>query len=454
MMRSVRGKLVLSLALTVVLTAVSLIALSLYIYRENSLHERAIRLLAWGQVVGDLGREARSQIAEFSERSDARILLLDREGRVNTDSSGGRFTGQLFQHREVRTALTTGKTAQGVSKLPEDGWVMYVTVPVMTGKEVTGLVFLSHDINDIYEGLRRFAWRLSGVTLFVLVLVIILGYFLAGKATASLQEMTKAIRLMGKGYLRQRLRVRGTDEVARLAEAFNEMSQELEKGDEELRAFVANASHELRSPVSAMKTLVEAAMVQIKEGKEREYLEDIDKETDRLTKLLQDLLVLARLEDRTFTWEPARVNLSLCVKLVVESFRTTAKKRKIRLQEEITPDLFVWGQAVLLERLVYNLLDNALKYTNATGRVKVSLSQEGEEFLLKIADTGIGIPAPARELVWQRFFRLDKARSRELGGSGLGLSLVRQIAELHRATLELASEEGQGTSITVTFHKV
>ncbi len=308
--------------------------------------------------------------------------------------------------------------------------------------------------NDIYEELRRFAWRLSGVTLFVLVLVIILGYFLAGKATASLQEMTKAIRLMGKGYLRQRLRIRGTDEVARLAEAFNEMSKELEKGDEELRAFVANASHELRSPVSAMKTLVEATMVQIKGGKEREYLEDIDKETDRLTKLLQDLLVLARLEDRTFTWEPARVNLSLFVKLVVESFRTTAKKRKIRLQEEITPDLFVWGQAVLLERLVYNLLDNALKYTNATGRVKVSLSQEGEEFLLKIADTGIGIPVPAQELVWQRFFRLDKARSRELGGSGLGLSLVRQIAELHRARLELASEEGQGTSITVTFHKV
>ncbi len=225
---------------------------------------------------------------------------------------------ELFLFKEDEQAIYVDR-----SKWLVEGWVMYVTVPVMVGKKVTGLVFLSHDINDIYYDLKSFSWRLLGLAFLVLFVVIVISYYLAGKATAPLKELTKAIQLMGQGYLRQRLDVRGTDEVACLA--------------------------------------------------------------------------------------------------------------------------------TLLERLVYNLLDNALKYTNEKGSIEVNLYQAAEEIVFEVVDTGMGIPEHAQNLVWQRFFRLDKARSREQGGSGLGLSLVRQITELHRAQIDLISEEGVGTKIKVIF---
>lgn len=452
MMKSVRGKLILFLSSAAIITALCLITLSLYIYRGNALQERAGRLVAWGTIVGDMGTNTHLELVELSERSAARILILNEKGVVTADT-GAEYEGQLFEHAEVREGLATGEPRYGVHRFSPGGWVIYVSVPVMSGRNPTGLVLLAQDINDVYAELSKFGWRLTGLACLVLLFLIVLGSLFAGRATTPLVNMTKAVQLMGQGYLRQQLPVRGKDEIARLAQAFNEMSLELEKGDEELRAFVANASHELRSPVSAMKTLVEAALMEGQEEKRREYLKDINQETDRLAKLLQDLLALAKIENRSLEWEPVRVNFSFSVGAVVEKLLPLARERKIHLEKKVEPDLYVWGQTVLLERLVFNLLENALKYTNEMGRVEVALTQAGEEIQLTVADTGIGIPAPAQELVWQRFYRLDKARSRELGGVGLGLALVKQIADLHRAQISLSSKEGEGTTITVTFGK-
>jgi signal transduction histidine kinase len=328
---------------------------------------------------------------------------------------------------------------------------MYVTVPIIFGKGTTGVVFLSHDINDIYSEMASFGWKLAGVALGFMLIIILLGYLMAGKIVAPLVELTKAIKLMGEGYLRQRLVVRGNDEVARLAGSFNEMSRELEKGDEELRAFVANASHELRSPVSSLKALAEAAIIQPENEKVHEFLGDMNNEIDRLARLIQELLMLSRLENRKFTWEPERTDFSSCVKNTVERLKGEAQKKNITFYHKIEKNLYLKGQGILLERLVHNLIDNAIKYTNEEGNVSVTAYRTTEGIVLKVADSGIGIPLHARELVWERFYRQDKARSREMGGAGLGLTLVRQIAELHRAGIELESEEGKGTVFTVLF---
>lgn len=456
-LKSLRGKLIIVLFLLTTLTAVSLTAAAYYTYRENALRDRAARLLAWAQMAGELSMEnltpqEKESLMDFSQRAQARILLLDEEGIVQADSSSAEFYGRRFAHEEVRSTLDYGVTARGIHYLVDEGWVMYLTAPVLQEKEIQGVVFLSHAIDDLFAELRLFIWRLAALTAGIMVFVALLGGILAGKLVNPLEKMTQAVQMMAKGYLRQRLPVHGSDELAQLAKAFNEMSRELEKGDEELRTFVANASHEIRSPIGSLKVLIEALLARPDREAAFYYecLEEMNRETDRLTALVRDLLFLARLEDRKMEWRLETVNLSQVVREVAGQFYSAAKAKDLQLAVEVEKDLSMPGHPRLLERLVYNLLDNAVKYTKE-GVVQVALRKEQRGIVLKVADTGEGIPQHLQPLVWQRFYRVDAARSREKGGTGLGLSLVRQIVELHKGDIALKSTEGKGTTVDVVL---
>ncbi len=216
---------------------------------------------------------------------------------------------------------------------------------------------------------------------------------------------------------------------------------------------MANASHELRSPLSAIKALVEGMLAVPLQNPEfyREYLLDINKQVDRLAKLINDLLVLSRLENRSLDWQPQKVNFFETVRMVTLRLHTQFRERDLKAVNSIEKNLFVLGQERLLERLVYNLLENAVKYNKEGGEICLSLYAREDTLVLEISDTRLGIPEHLQPLVWQRFFRVDPARSRELGGTGLGLALVKQIADLYQARIALKSEEGKGTTISVFF---
>jgi signal transduction histidine kinase len=221
------------------------------------------------------------------------------------------------------------------------------------------------------------------------------------------------------------------------------------------REFVAHASHELKSPVASMQTLAEALRHAIREdpAAARRFADRIEFESARLGRLIGDLLDLSRLEDPEKVPQEL-VDLSAGAKRVIEDADSEAMTKKIAVQSEISDRIFVKGDESQMVVLVRNLVENALRYTSEGGRVSVDVYQEGDTAVVRVSDNGIGIPLEAQARVFERFYRVDRARSRDRGGTGLGLAIVKHVAELHGGTVQLESELGRGSIFTARIPAV
>jgi two-component system phosphate regulon sensor histidine kinase PhoR len=217
------------------------------------------------------------------------------------------------------------------------------------------------------------------------------------------------------------------------------------------RDFVANASHELKTPVAAVRALAETLQTALPEDPEAGYrfATRIAREAERLDALARDLLDLSRVERGTLDVEP--VDLVGLVKEVVGGYADRAEERRIRLSTELQPGIAVRGDRAQLGLLLSNLVDNALRYTAAKGTVCVRLDAAEGRAVLQVADSGEGIPAGELPRIFERFYRVDKARARQTGGTGLGLAIVRHVAEAHGGTVRADSELARGTTFTVTL---
>jgi two-component system phosphate regulon sensor histidine kinase PhoR len=217
------------------------------------------------------------------------------------------------------------------------------------------------------------------------------------------------------------------------------------------RDFVANASHELKTPVAAVRALAETLLTALPEDPEagRRFAVRIGREAERLDVLARDLLDLSRVERGTLDVEP--VDLVGLVKEVVGGYADRAEERRIRLSTELRPNVAVRGDRAQLGLLLSNLIDNALRYTPAKGTICVRLDATEGRSVLQVADTGEGIPAGELPRIFERFYRVDKARDRQTGGTGLGLAIVRHVAEAHGGEVRVDSELSRGSTFTVTL---
>lgn len=282
------------------------------------------------------------------------------------------------------------------------------------------------------------------------------GYWFAARNLAPLDSMAAQASRISGSNLDARLEIGdAAAELTTLASSFNELLARIDQSFEGMRRFVADASHELRTPVAVIRGEADVALANDRSATEyRESLTIILDESRRLSVLVDDLLNLARadasritLRTRPFYWNDL---LSECCR----SMQSLAAARRIDLVYRAAhdmPDLPFDGDEELLRRMTLNLLDNAIRYTLPGGRVSAELEGRADGVLLRISDTGIGIPPEAAPYVFERFFRADKARSRENGGFGLGLAIVKWIAESHRGVVDLASQPGAGSVFTVTL---
>jgi two-component system sensor histidine kinase SenX3 len=215
------------------------------------------------------------------------------------------------------------------------------------------------------------------------------------------------------------------------------------------RQFVANASHELKSPVASLQALAEAVRQAVGDDPHsaERFATRLVAEADRLSRLIADLLDLSRLEDPA-TISDASIDLSSIAREVIEQTEPAAREKRITITAQVSSDAWVRGDEHQLGLLVRNLLDNAVRYTHEGGSVWVDVYREGDEVVVRVADDGIGIPLQAQARVFERFYRVDKDRSRERGGTGLGLSIVKHVAELHGGHVSLQSELGEGSTFT------
>ncbi len=429
-------------------------------YYMNNLEDSLERsgLLASEFVVGHLRGQVDSvrlsALAEnMSRQAQARVIFTDQQGIVVGDSIRiGGLLNQSLENELVKNALAGNLNSSiGYSERIQHQ-VIYLAVPVIEAdNSVTGVVFLSASLEDVYrilDDIRRFLFLAT-----VLAMAVVGGgsVALARRFTGPLEGLTAATRKMAEGKLDQHIEFSSGDEIGRLAEQFNIMAKRLNYYTSNLKKFAADVAHEVRTPLTTMSLLTKALKEhEMEPEQQKEFIEDLDSELDRLTALVSDLLELSKLEKNDI--QPEEVMLDLLLRDVIGEYQYRFARAGLDLIDGIPMQTVkVYGAPLQLRQVISNLLDNAMNYTSAGGTVTVSLSLEETEVITKIEDTGCGIPEEDLNYIFERFFRVDRARSREEGGTGLGLAIVSEIIAKHGGKVWVESEEGVGSSFYFTL---
>jgi heavy metal sensor kinase len=286
-----------------------------------------------------------------------------------------------------------------------------------------------------------------------LIAVCICGWFLAGRVLNPVENITRAMRKINAENLNQRLPIgRARDEISRLAETFNSMLSRLEESFRRVNQFSGDASHELRTPLTILKGETEVALRWAKDPDEfRKMLESSMEEIDRMGRIIEDLLILAKSEAGGKSLEIKEISLSDLLQELYLQAKTLGEPKNIQpeLKLDVTEEIRMRGDELRLRQLFLNLISNAVKYTPEGGKVEITLATRGKEAVVTVSDTGIGIPAEHLPHIFDRFYRIDKARNREDGGTGLGLAIVQSLAHAHDGRIAVSSIPGEGSTFTV-----
>ncbi|HEX7128217.1 MAG TPA: heavy metal sensor histidine kinase [Thermodesulfobacteriota bacterium] len=333
--------------------------------------------------------------------------------------------------------------------------IRLLTAPLVDGRRVTGVMQIGVSLAPAEVTLARLATALALGCAAALVVAAVGGYWLAGVALRPIDAMVSAASSISHTDLSRRLpEPPYRDELARLAQTFNAMIARLEEAFARLDRFAADASHELRTPLTILRGEVDLALRHPRTPEEyREVLASNRDEIDRMATIVDQLLLLARAEKGQLVLAREPVRLDRLVEETVRQWRDLAVQSGLTLVLEPPPPLVVLGDELRLRELLLNLLENARKYTPAGGRITVRLAADEAARVARISveDTGVGIPADSVPRLFDPFFRADAARARDAGGSGLGLTLVKRIADLHGGSVTVDSEVGKGTRFTVSL---
>jgi len=339
---------------------------------------------------------------------------------------------------------------------------MDIAVPITAGGNGAGFVVYIIDNKQTVQSLNTEVLSLIlEAVLIGFAIAIAISLIVSKTLLSPIQGMTKAAEAMADGDFSRKIRVESEDEIGILAKTFNDMATQIETMLEELknaeklrREFVANVSHELRTPLTSIRTYAETISdsESIPQDTEEEFLRVIINECDRMTKIVQDLLVLSRLDSGNSKLTVEWFSIEKSVRDVYAAIALEARKRSHVLNLELQWKMpMIKGDRARIEQVLMNIITNALKYTPDGGTIDIYGGRAGSEIWIKIEDTGIGIPREDLAHVFDRFYRVDKARTRESGGTGLGLSIAREIVTMHGGTIEIDSTLGVGTIVALTL---
>lgn len=387
----------------------------------------------------------------------SRITILTLRGEPIYDN---RFSpasvGNQLNQPEVQSALQ-GFERHDIRIDPATGEErLYAAAVVSHEDHRLGVVQLSIPTVEMRARISQTWLILLGTALVIVLSVIVASLWLANYILQPIKTLQQAATRIAGGDLDHRLEITGSDELGHLAELFNHMAAQLKQMMSQQQQFVANASHELRTPLTNIKLRAEALLNGARDEPEvaERFLKQIESEANRLGQLTVNLLALSRTDSgpAVLHTEPVEVETILAERL--ETFGPAAEIRQVELGLACAPELpLLAANPDQLRLVIDNLLENALKYTPAGGRVSVSAAPEGSELAISISDTGRGIPAEDLPHIFERFYRVNKARTRSAdpGGAGLGLSIVQAIVAAHRGRIEVSSNPGQGTTFILRF---
>ena len=389
----------------------------------------------------------------IGESNFNRVLVTDPTGRILYDSEseeaaqGGRYA--LFQQAVL--ALEGQDVFQ--SAYQNGAFHSGAASPVVYRNATIGAVYLyEYDSEQglILQGLQN---TLRNISLVIVAGGLLASVVLARTVTRRISGLLSATQSLREGEYSHKVEIRGHDELAMLADEYNQLTERLRETDEVRRRFVSDASHELKTPLATIRLLTDSILHSggsMDAETMQDFVSDIGEEAGRLNRITEKLLSLTRLDSgRTVTKE--RVDLAEVVSEVLHRLAPLAEGKGITFETEFQPDCGILAGFDDLYQVAFNLVENAIKYNCPEGLVRVLLLRQDGRVSLRVEDTGIGIPENEREKVFDRFYRVDKARSRAAGGAGLGLSIVRDTVHLHGGWLSVGPRAGGGTWFQATF---
>ncbi len=390
-------------------------------------------------------------MAVVEETGMSRILVTDETGRVLYDTrETGSAVGEYAFYTEIVQALLGSDVF--TSTYQNGAFRSRASSPVLYQSQVIGAVYAyEYDTEQaaLLEGLQANLLRLSAV---IGVAVLVLSVVLSRVLTRKIGQLLTAIRQVREGAYSHRAEIAGHDEIAQIGQEFNSLTNRLQTTENARRRFVSDASHELKTPLAAIRLLSDSILQteHMDPATTREFVADIGAEAERLSRITEDLLRLTRLDSGVLE-KPVEVEVLPVLEQVMRMMSLVAKEKQVELTYTAEPGCTVLATPDELHQVIYNLTDNAVKYTGAGGAVQVALSRREENVILTVADNGTGIPEEDLPRIFERFYRVDKARSRAAGGTGLGLSIVSDTVKRRGGTVEAANRPEGGSVFTVRW---
>lgn len=377
----------------------------------------------------------------------ARIIVVNGEYRIIKDTYGERLNSIVVNSQVIQ--VMSEKVDYYMEELPE-GYIRYIcSVKGEEGTVGVILIIASLDKADtIAENATRQTIFFGVLVMFACALIaIIIGIL----SVRSMKIMNRHMERAKEGGFDEQIPVQGFKEMRALTENYNDTMNKLAVLDSTRQEFVSNVSHELKTPITSMKVLAES-LIQNEEADlpmYKEFMSDISEEIERESKIISDLLTLVKMDKKSAEMNIEEVDINALLEIILKRVIPIANSRGIEITYESYREVKADVDEVKLSLALTNIIENAVKYNVDNGWVKVTLNADHKYFYIKVADSGVGIPDDCKEQVFERFYRVDKARSRDTGGTGLGLAITKNVILMHKGTIKLYSESGEGSTFTI-----
>ncbi|HIZ13659.1 MAG TPA: ATP-binding protein [Candidatus Mediterraneibacter stercorigallinarum] len=406
------------------------------------------QLSNYGYLADTSSEVINTSLAQLTNIYNGRVMVMDQDLQVIKD------TYSLDEGKtDVSENVVRCMKGERTNYYDRTNHYIEVTSPVVeSGKDkVIGVMLVSVSTDNIETTKQVLYTHGSVIVGIVLILLAMLSVFFADQMVRPIHKITGAIENVTEGYSDDVLHVDTFTETRQLSEAFNKMLGRLKILDESREEFVSNVSHELKTPMTSMKVLADSLLEQENVPVEmyQEFMEDIAKEIDRENQIITDLLSLVKMDRSGQTMNIQTININELLEQILKRLKPIAEKKSVEMVMETFRPVNAEIDETKFTLAVSNLVENAIKYNHENGWVHVSLNADYKYFYVRVEDSGIGIPEQDQAHIFERFYRVDKSHSREIGGTGLGLAIARNAVLVHRGSIKVYSNEGEGTTFTV-----
>ena len=428
--------------------------------KQNQIDERMVevqnqcqilssKIARTGYLSGEDKSSLNSEIETIADVYNGRIVVVNQDFKIVQD------TFHIAESR-LHIAETVIRSFQGetVSRYNRDKHYFAQAMPIYSlspDKHVEGVLVMTASTEAMARLTESVGDRLVLFQVILVLVLVLAAVLAAAMMVRPFKEFQAQLHHVEQGALDTDISSEAYRETRDISNSVAQTITKLQEADQSRQEFVSNVSHELKTPITSIRVLADSlmGMGEVPVELYREFTEDISNEIDRESKIIDDLLSLVKMDKSEAELNISQVNLNVLVEQILKRLRPIANRRKVELIFESIREVTADVDEMKLSLAITNLVENAIKYNMEEGWVRVTLDADYKFFYLKVQDSGIGIPEDVQDRIFERFYRVDKARSRETGGSGLGLAITRNVVLMHKGAIKLSSKEGEGSTFTL-----